>query len=158
MSRLLDDGLDDELVKLPQDESAEFVPGVASLLLKVVAPRPYPINIYNFDNDKASGIAGTLYPDGTFKPLPPRAMPRETLYWDEVLAKKVPGDVVWDGVVTGTLELSVDGPHRRVVDVNSITGMWPVNPPRPDRLVSPEKAREAALEAERENKVGTDSD
>jgi len=140
---------DDDLV------DDEYVPGVAGLLLKQVDPRLYPINIYQIDGQKQSGIAGTLYPDGQFVPLPRTGVQLtlertghrpETWWWDERTAKFAGGELVWDSTIHGSIELSpVGGPHKRMWD-GSITGPWPTNPPRASRPVSPEKAREAARE------------
>jgi hypothetical protein len=134
---------DIELELLDDTELDETVYGLPSVLLGRVIPKPYPINIYNFDGRKESGIAGTLRPDGTFVALPQRNLPRASEHWDEVLAAKVPH--------TGTVELSVDPelPSRRLTDA-SISGPWPISPPRWSKPVNPERAREAALEDERD--------
>lgn len=129
----------------------ETVPGLPGLLMGVVLPKPYPINIYNFDGQKESGLAGTLYPDGEFVPLPARNIPRGGEHFDEELKRRVAHTVVWDGSVVGSVELSLDPdqPHTRRFD-GSLIGPWPLHPPKPDRIVNPEKAREAALENERD--------
>ncbi len=123
------------------------VPGIGMLTLGLVTPKPYPINIYNLDNDSSSGILGTLYPDNTFVALPSRQPGRISRAWNEGTKAFENHEVVWDGVVAGSIELSIDGPHRRTFDA-SVTGPWPINAPRPERLVNPEKARAAAQEAE----------
>jgi hypothetical protein len=125
------------------------VPGMPGLLMGLVFPKPYPINIYNFDGRKESGLAGTLEPDGTFRPLPTRNIPRGGEHWDEEVKAFLPHTVVWDGVVTGCVDLSLDPdePSRRTCD-GSVIGPWPLHPPKPDRLVSVEGARAAALENE----------
>jgi hypothetical protein len=152
----------DELDETPtpdDDYGSRPVPGVGSLLLNQVEPRLYPINIYEKDDESASGLAGTLLPDGTFVPLPATGVRRhlertgrypETVYWDEVVARKVPGYIVWDGAVNGSIQHGVGKtPTRRMWD-GSITGEWPNHPPRAERIVSPEKARYAAEYAAQE--------
>lgn len=129
------------------------VPGIPSLLMGMVPAKPYPINIYNLDGRKESGLAGTLEPDGTFRPLPARNIPRGGEHFDEQLKRKVPHTIVWDGVVTGCVQFSIDPeePARRLCD-GSVIGPWPLHPPKPDRVVNPMRAREAALENEREGR------
>lgn len=149
---------------LPQDDFEPFeldefgldltVPGIPGLLLNEVKPKVYPINIYNLDGRKESGLAGTLYPDGTFVPLHGRNLPRSGEHFDEQLKTKVPHSVEWDGNVVGCVAIPVDDdeggePLRRLCD-GSILGPWPIHPPKPDRIVNPIRAREAALENERE--------
>jgi hypothetical protein len=125
--------------------------GIPSLLMGQVKPKPYPINIYNLDGRKESGLAGTLYPSGEFKALPTRNIPRGGEHFDEGLKMKVPNTIIWDGSVVGCVEIPVDPdePMRRLCD-GSITGPWPLNPPKAERLVSVEGARAAAIENERD--------
>jgi hypothetical protein len=147
----LDLDLDDELFE-EEENYDELVPGLPSLLLGLARPKPYPINIYNLDGRKESGIAGTLEPDGRFRPLPGRNLPRLSEGFDEQVKAKVPHTVVWDSVVSGCVEFITDPDEpllRRTCD-GSVTGPWPVNPPKPERLVSVEKARLAAEENESE--------
>lgn len=145
----------------PWDEfSSRPVPGLGGLLVGTVKPAPYPINIYNIDDDSSSGIAGTLHPDGTMDVLPVESAgrarheqlpPPTTRYWDDVCACFRTGEVVWDGIVAGSIDHSADPeqPNRRLWDA-SITGEWPNHPPKAEKLVNPEKARLAALEAEKD--------
>lgn len=154
--------------ELEPDEGGEFasrpVPGMESLLAGRVQAKPYPINIYNLDNDSVSGLAGTLTPSREFHALPTMNGVQATIqrtgaypttrYWDDRLAQFVEGSVVWDGVVAGSVVLGLepDQPHRRLWD-GSVLGDWPHHPPRPSRIVNPVKARLAAEEAEREREL-----
>lgn len=143
-----DDDLD--LVDEDVDGFDELVPGLPSLLLGLVRRKPYPINIYNLDGRKESGLAGTLFPDGTFLPLPARSLPRRGEHFDEGLKTKLPHTIEWDGNVVGCVEVNADPDEpfmRRLCD-GSILGPWPIHPPKPDRLVSVEAARRAAEESE----------
>jgi hypothetical protein len=108
------------------------VPGLGALHAGLL-PKPYPINIYMIDGDDTSGIAGTLFPDGTFKPLSTERTPRPVRWWDEDSKQWIDGICSWDGCVNGSLELGMDGdtPHRRVDDPNDLLGQWPLEPPRP---------------------------
>ncbi len=139
----------EELELLDATLSGEPVPGIPGLLVGAVRPRPYPINIYNLDNQKESGIAGTLYPDGSFVALPTANVPRGVRAWNHELKIFEDYEVVWDGVVSGSVEVSVDPeqPHTRKFD-SQLIGPWPNHPPKAERVVNPEKARLAALENE----------
>lgn len=153
---------DDDLLPAPVDEEfgSRSVPGIAGLLLGTVTPRPYPINIYNLDDQSHSGIAGTLYPDGRYVPLPATGVGVSlsrtgqlptTRYWEDFRQTFVEGTIVWDSTVVDSIDHN-RGPnlsHLRVWD-GTLMGEWPDNPPRAERVVNPEKAREAAAEAERE--------
>lgn len=152
MSRVTDPDDDDFFQREPtEDWSSRPVPGIPGLLLGLVKPSPYPINIYNLDDDSVSGLAGTLFPDGTFVPLPSTgvgltlsrtgAFPTN-LYWEDRAQQFVTGWVVWDSTVNDSLDHAVGphGSHRRVWDA-SILGDWPNHPPRAGRVVNPEKAR-----------------
>jgi hypothetical protein len=110
---------------------------------------PYPMTVYALEGDDSSGIVGSIQPDGTFTPYQPNPSPRPVRYWDDDLARFVTGTCVWDGSQTGSVELGAEStdPHRRLFDT-SLLGEWPLHPPRPAKLVNPEKARLAGEEKE----------
>lgn len=152
----LDPALEDEYASRP-------TLGIGGILTGTARPKPYPFNFYFIDDESHSGIAGTLYPDGRVEMLPwtgsvgdrrHQNLPAPTTrYWEDQCACFRTGELVWDGVVAGSIEHgdAFDEPHRRLWDA-SITGDWPNHPPKADRLVNPEKAREAAEEAERDRR------
>jgi hypothetical protein len=154
---------EDELVADDDEFASRPVPGIGALLTGTLKPKPYPFNFYFIDDESYSGIAGTLHPDGRVAMLPwhgsagdarhNKQPAPKTRYWEDACACFREGGLVWDGVVAGSIEHgdSFDEPHRRLWDA-SITGDWPNHPPRAEKLVNPEKAREAAEEAERDRR------
>jgi hypothetical protein len=140
---------DNSLPELEEDldfppDPPRIIYGLESVFLNEVPRHPYPINIYNLDGDDTSGIAGTLHPDGTFAPLKVMPAPQPTRWWEDSVATFIYGVNSWNSCVAGGIELGAKGePHKRLYD-GSLVGEWPNHPPRPGRLVNPEKARLAA--------------
>lgn len=134
--------------------SSRWVPGLTTA--RELAIRPYPVNLYMEEGDSGSGIAGTLYPDGSFKALPHVLVPQDSEYWCDMFVHPDTGQlangfiqstVVWNGAVAGGTRLGVDGdgnPALVRIEDGSLLGMWPVHAPRYDRPVDPVKAQLAA--------------
>jgi hypothetical protein len=115
------------------------VPGLASVAAGLVYTQPFAQSIYQLDGVKESGIAAVLEPDGTLREVGPRApLPRPARFWDDEFRCWRVGSVVWDGC-PDPVQVTPDG-LRRGYDA-SLMGEWPMNPPRPERPVNPEKAR-----------------
>lgn len=125
----------------------------------------FPTTIYQLDGDDTSGVAGILYPDGTFLAAADTNINQLTIGWNsekivsvpvndkgerlvsEASRKEVVGAIYWDGVAKGSLLLGEDGfPHERDADYLSITGEWPDKAPTRGRSITPEKARAEAEE------------
>jgi hypothetical protein len=121
------------------------VPGEQEAMSGAFLPRPYPLTVYQRTGDTTSGIAGTLYPDGRYVPLPPKQVDRTTRIWNHERNQFEMHEVAWDGVVAGSVICTPGLPHRRLFD-GALQGDWPTNPPRAARPVNPERAREIARE------------
>lgn len=116
--------------------------GLSDVEENLIPATPFPITIYNLSGDKSSGIAGTLYPGGEFVPLPNLSAPQPTRWWDDSCACFISGVTTWNGSNAGGIQLhgAPEGGHLRLYD-GTLLGDWPINPPRPEKLVNPEKAR-----------------
>jgi hypothetical protein len=163
---LLDGNFQDEDFQPPPEEDLDLynsrpVAHLMEVLLKAIRPQPYPFNVF-YEPVSWSGVLGTFYPDGRFELLDTDTVemrkfakqpPKRTRFWSDSLATFVEGELVWDGAVNGGIEIPDDPekPMRRLWDA-SITGPWPNHPPRAERIVNPEKAREAYAEAERDRR------
>lgn len=146
---MFDGPLPDEMFEDEEDfptEPPRIIYGLSDVEENNVPALGYPINIYNLSGDDTSGIAGTLYPSGEFKLLPVLPAPQPVSWWDEKCACFLHGTTTWNGNVGGGIQVGnpAEGePHRRLYD-GTLLGDWPLNPPRPEKLVNPEKARLAA--------------
>jgi hypothetical protein len=120
--------------------------GLSDVLdLLTTNPVPYPVDVYHEKDRKETGLAGVASP-GDYRSLTPIPAPQQSQHWEDSCACFKPHTVVWNGVGAGGAQKQTDGTYKRVYD-GSLMGEWPLNPPREGKVVNPEKARLAALEA-----------
>lgn len=134
-----------------EDWAPRWVPGLSTIARNLGFYRPAtPENVYAIEERSESGIVGTVHPDGSFVSLQTLTPEYRTLYWDDACACRVAGVVVWNGSAKGGLERTLeDGvvALRRTYD-GTLLGDWPINAPRAEKQVNPERARiVAAMEA-----------